>query len=549
MKNDSKKGLRTAIYVRVSTEEQAQEGYSIRAQTEKLKSYALLKDWEIFDLYADEGISGKNLVDRPAVNRMIDDIKSGKVNNVLVFKVDRLTRSTRNLVDLIDLFEEHNCAFNSLTESIDTGTPSGRMFLKIIGIFAEFERENISERSRLGRERKVKEGYTIASFSLSYGYVKEKGQKIQTIQPEEARIVKEIFSMYMDENMSMCGIARTLNDRKIKTKRNAIAWDTTTIKLLLTNPTYIGKVRYSMWDESKYFEVDGHHERIISDELFYRTQEKIKNMPKFSRTKRPRENSYFCGVLTCGFCGSKFTTHNVASKTDEDGVKQYKTSYRCNKKKRYAYPDAVTCKCPDIAHEKVEKAFSEYIKKIHDFTENDVDIEDNSVNKEDELLKYIVDCEKQIDNLLNRKKRLMEQYVGEEIAFDDYKDMLSILNEKYEALEGELQRARADIPTQKETPALFPSDIVLDLKENWEHLNNNERMMFLQQFIKKIIISVEKESINKSKAKVEKIDFNLSCGALLMENRVSVKDELEVIKQGHNASPSKNNGNQRRRKV
>lgn len=115
-KRNTSKTLRTAIYVRVSTEEQALEGYSIRGQIEKLKSYALLKEWDIHGIYADEGISGKNIVDRPEVNRMIDDINEGKVNNVLVFKVDRLTRSTKNLLELVELFEEHNCAFNSLCE-------------------------------------------------------------------------------------------------------------------------------------------------------------------------------------------------------------------------------------------------------------------------------------------------------------------------------------------------------------------------------------------------------------------------------------------------
>ena len=128
---DIQRRLSTAIYVRVSTDEQANEGYSIRAQTEKLKSYSLLKEWDIFDIYADEGISGKNIVDRPAINRLIADVESGRVNNVLVFKVDRLTRSTKNLLELVELFEDCNCTFNSLTESIDTDSPSGRMFLKI----------------------------------------------------------------------------------------------------------------------------------------------------------------------------------------------------------------------------------------------------------------------------------------------------------------------------------------------------------------------------------------------------------------------------------
>ena len=131
----------------------------------------------------------------------------------------------------------------SITESIDTETPSGRMFLKIIGIFAEFERENISERVRLGKERMVKEGYTLANYSISYGYTKDKGEKIQQVKPDEARIVNEIFQMYAEQNMSITGIAKTLNKRKINTKRNGIAWDASTVKLLLTNPTY---VRYEL---------------------------------------------------------------------------------------------------------------------------------------------------------------------------------------------------------------------------------------------------------------------------------------------------------------
>jgi len=236
MREKARKNSSTGIYVRVSTEEQAQEGFSVRAQIEKLKSYALLKDWDIFDIYADEGISGKNIVDRPAINRLIADIESGKVNNVLVFKVDRLTRNTKNLLELVELFEDCNCSFNSLTESIDTETPSGRMFLKIIGIFAEFERENLATRLRLGFERKVKEGYTLATRFTSYGYIRENGERIQTIHPDEAKIVKEIFSMFVEKNMAMLKIARTLNERKVPTKGNSL-WDATAIKTTLNNPS------------------------------------------------------------------------------------------------------------------------------------------------------------------------------------------------------------------------------------------------------------------------------------------------------------------------
>ena len=149
--------LETGIYVRVSTEEQAQEGYSIRAQEEKLRDYARIKDWLVYKIYIDDGISGKNITDRPAIIEMIEDVKNGNIKNVLVFKIDRLTRSVADLISLVELFNGHECAFNSLTESIDTHSATGRMFIKILGIFAEFERENIAERARLGFERKAKE--------------------------------------------------------------------------------------------------------------------------------------------------------------------------------------------------------------------------------------------------------------------------------------------------------------------------------------------------------------------------------------------------------
>jgi site-specific DNA recombinase len=119
------------VYCRVSTEEQAKEGFSIRAQQDKLKDYIKIKGWELEGIYIDDGISGKNITDRPEVNRLISDVVKGNVENVLVFKIDRLTRSTKDLISLMDLFNEKKCAFNSLMESIDTHTPSGRMFIKV----------------------------------------------------------------------------------------------------------------------------------------------------------------------------------------------------------------------------------------------------------------------------------------------------------------------------------------------------------------------------------------------------------------------------------
>ena len=259
--------LETGIYIRVSTEEQVLEGFSIRGQEEKLRDYVRIKDWSLFNLYVDEGISGKNIKERPAVGRLIEDVKSGHVKNVLVYKIDRLTRSTTDLVYLVDLFNQHNCAFNSLMESIDTQTPSGRMFIKIIGIFAEFERENIIERVKMGRARKVKEGYSLCSSYASYGYDREPGKKIQTINVEESVIVKEIFQRFVNESMSMNSMVRLLNLQKVPSKKGEL-WDRKNLRNILTNASYIGKARHFIGDKENYEEIDGLHEAIISVELF-----------------------------------------------------------------------------------------------------------------------------------------------------------------------------------------------------------------------------------------------------------------------------------------
>jgi len=495
--------LSTAVYVRVSTDEQAQEGFSIRAQTDKLKAYALLKEWDIYGIYADEGISGKNIVDRPAINRLIDDINNGKVNNVLVFKVDRLTRSTKNLLELVEVFEENDCAFNSLTESIDTDSPSGRMFLKIIGIFAEFERENLVSRLKLGFERKAREGYTLANRVMSYGYEKENGQKVQTILPHEAKIVKEIFSMYLDGNKSVTGIAKILNERKIPTKLNAGSWDVSTLRQILSNPTYIGKVRYSTTDASKYFEVEGQHERIISDEVFNLVQEKFTKMPRISKTKRPKEGNYFCGVLACGCCGGKFTTHNYKNAEGKG-----KCMYRCLKKVTYKAEQDV-CKSPSISHNKLEAAFIEYIRNYDDFVDvEEIEIDNDTAKKECELQEYIEDCERKLDNLDARKKKITEQYVSEEISFERYKDMLGVFSQKYDVLKQEMDRARADLPTVKDAPSVSHEDIISNLLENWEYLKDNEKMMFLQRFIKRVVIKVEKGDTTMNTVKIEGLEFN-----------------------------------------
>lgn len=263
--------INTAIYIRVSTEEQANEGFSINAQKEKLRKYAEINDWNIVGYYLDDGISGKNIKDRPAVQRLINDVKEGKVKNVLIYKLDRLTRSMKDLLYLIDLFEEYNCTFNSQTEKIDSSNAVGRMFIKIIGIFAEFERENLAERITLGYEQKTKEGnYTNCNGVYGYNYIK--GGNL-VVNKDEAYYVRKIFKWYLNGD-SMLKIANKLRELNVPTKRGG-KWNQSTINSILNNPLYIGKVRYGVNKKNNFIVSGKNIESIIDIKLFNDVNDKL----------------------------------------------------------------------------------------------------------------------------------------------------------------------------------------------------------------------------------------------------------------------------------
>jgi len=488
--------IATAIYVRVSTEEQAKEGYSIRSQIDKLKNYTEIKDWELFKIYADEGISGKNIEERPALSDLIADVKAKRVNNVLVYKIDRLTRSTRDLITLTELFNEQGCSFNSLMENIDTKTASGRMFLKIIGIFAEFERENLIERITVAYEKKAKEGYSNTNFVIPYGYSREKGILDIIINEEESKVIKEIFNMYLEKHKSFNAIAEELNLRNIKSKHNT-KWGSSSIGYILKNPLYAGKIRYSVYDKTRYFENDGNHEAIISEEIFNKVQKKLGKMKKTIK-KRPKEENYYCGTLQCGLCGSKMTTHGQYYK-NKDGNQSYYCSYVCIQK------IAGNCKSKSISHSKLDIAFINYIDNIENFIALDaIEIETNiSSNEEKATLKR--GYEVSLAKILKKEKDIMKLYLNDEIPFDEYNKMLLLLRDDIKACECKIN----ELTKAEETNVgISQNDIITNLKENWNSLTNLEKMQFLQTYFQAIYIVIELDpETNKRQIIIKKVEF------------------------------------------
>jgi len=234
--------LRCAIYIRVSTEDQAKEGYSLEAQEERLSFFAKSQDWNIYNVYEDKGYSAKNL-NRPALKDLLFDIKLKRFDVILVYKIDRLSRKLKDLIEIVLKLNGYGIGIKSATEPIDTTTPAGRLIFHQLGSFAQYERELISERTKFGMMKRLKQG--LWNGQPPYGYKVTNG-KLE-INPEEDQIVKKAFELYVEKNMGVINIANELwklgyQPRNSKKKR----WKANTIHNILRNPIYIGKVRWEV---------------------------------------------------------------------------------------------------------------------------------------------------------------------------------------------------------------------------------------------------------------------------------------------------------------
>jgi DNA invertase Pin-like site-specific DNA recombinase len=255
--------FKVAIYTRVSTEDQAKEGFSLDAQLDKLRAYCKARGWEIADEYIDDGYSGRN-TKRPAYQRMMQEMD--KWDGLLVIKMDRIHRNSKNFMIMMDQLRENNKEFISMTESLDTSTAMGRFVMDIIQRIAQLESEQIGERVYIGMEQKAKTNGGILGFNIPYGYDYVDGKLV--INKDEAEIIKKIYQWYL-EGKSMGEIAEILITNNIPTKKQGF-WAKKTISTILKNPLYCG---YLKWE--KYIN-KGEHEPIIDVETFNSVQNIIK---------------------------------------------------------------------------------------------------------------------------------------------------------------------------------------------------------------------------------------------------------------------------------
>jgi site-specific DNA recombinase len=273
--------LRAAIYVRVSTEDQAREGFSIPAQLKRLRSYCLARGWTVFYEYIDDGYSGRS-AERPNYKKMLHEKDQWDV--LVVLKMDRIHRNSRNFALMMDFLRSWNKEFNSMQESFDTTTAIGRFVMDTIQRIAQLESEQIGERVKVGMAQKAKEGKGHLGSPEPYGYHYIDGELV--IAEDEAMAVEKMFKMAASIS-SLNQICDILDLKGIKTK-NGGSWQRGTVHGILTNRMYLGKM---IWDN---IEKDAPDLKVIEPELFFEVQELIASRIKSKRSpKRISPKSLF----------------------------------------------------------------------------------------------------------------------------------------------------------------------------------------------------------------------------------------------------------------
>ncbi len=302
--------MKYAVYVRVSTEEQAQHGFSIEAQKEKGSAFVVSQDGQIYNIYVDDGYSGKDLK-RPALQSLLQDAEDKKFDIVLIYKLDRFSRRLSDLVSLGERFEKLGVGIKSVTEPFDTTTPAGKLMFNMLGSFAQFERELIGERTKMGVMRRIKNG--CWSTTRPFGYNLKEGKL--TVNEVEAGIVKKCYTLFLEHNLGTELIARRLNKEDMVSRRRK-KWVRNSVWTMLTNPVYTGYIR---WDGEI---VKGQHQAIVSKMLFDAVQARLKE--KGGHAPWVGISPNLCiGLIFCKKCGSPFVSSKPGNGTKKGNYRYY----------------------------------------------------------------------------------------------------------------------------------------------------------------------------------------------------------------------------------
>ena len=421
---------KVAIYVRVSTTNQAEEGYSIDEQKDKLSSYCDIKDWSVYKVYTDGGFSGSN-TDRPALENLIKDAKKRKFDTVLVYKLDRLSRSQKDTLYLIeDIFIKNNVAFLSLQENFDTSTPFGKAMIGLLSVFAQLEREQIKERMQLGKLGRAKAGKSMMWAKTSYGYDYNRETGTVTINHAQSLAIKFMFESYLS-GRSITKLRDDLNDKYPK----QIPWNYRAVRMILGNPVYCG---YNQFMGEIY---KGNHEPIISKEDFDKTQEELKIRQRTAlenNNPRPFQAKYILsGISQCGYCGAPLKLLMGMVRKDGTRFIRYECHQRHPRKTKGVTVYNNNEKCDSGFYEKddLENYVLTEISKLQDDTGylDKIFSGDNAATIDRDSYK------KQIEELSKKLSRLNDLYIDDRITLEELQSKSAEFISMRAALETELE--------------------------------------------------------------------------------------------------------------
>lgn len=408
-------------YARVSTENQI-ENYSIDEQTERIQSYCKAKGWNLLHTYIDGGFSGGN-TERPALQSMLEAVRKGESDAVVVYKLDRLSRSQKDTLTLIeDEFLAHKTDFVSINENFDTSSPFGRAMIGILSVFAQLEKDQITERFTMGRIGRSKAGYYHGGSIIPMGYNYIDGNLI--VDPMGAEKVHKIFDMFVS-GVSINSIFQRMQDEY------GGFWSAAKISLILKNNNYIGKVKF------KGVSYDGKHEPIISKDQFDTVQRMFEKRP--SPLKQPFRAEYLLsGIVYCARCGARYSANHG----------YYKCYSRAKSCKRFIIdPD---CKNDHWPIEDLDSYVVSYAKSFCSDSAKIVQMQSQEKPKsnEESIRKRLSVLDKQID-------KLVELYQFSAIPIETLSTKVQAIRAEKAALNKRIEEKETELPDFSERAKSF----------------------------------------------------------------------------------------------
>ena len=501
---------RLALYTRVSTIEQSEEGYSIDEQERLLRSWAEKNNYEVYKCYSDRGISGKDIKNRPALKELLKDAEEKKFDMVISWKINRISRKLADVLKIVDILEKNDITFKSYSEPFETDTPAGKMQFQMMALIGEFERGTIAQNVKMGMCAKAKAGEWCGGRVLGYDLIpveNQEGAKRRktklTINEIEARSVRLIFNEYVN-GKGYKAITNQLNKLGYKTKKGN-DFSVGSIREILTNPVYIGKVRYNVrqnWSEKRRRNInanpiitDGVHEPIIDEVLWDKVQAIMES--KKGKPSRIYDGEYpLTGILRCPKCGAGMVISRTTNKL-ADGTKKRIAYYCCG-----AWKNKGTSVCNSNTI-RVDKANEYVFNKISELLSNEKMVKSivNNINKErhkkiSPAKKELERIDKELEKIDRKKTKLFEAYEEELISKEEFKERKDELNKRAKSLQEEKEPLLVTL--SDDVSEEIPYEFIKSILENFskvltESATREQQKKLLHMIISEITINEARE--------------------------------------------------------